>query len=115
MIKKFGLLLLMAIYFLIAYTLLEYYDITCVFLEFLKIPCPGCGMTRALVSLLNMDFVEAVKHNVVVFFMPYVFAYIFFDFKGRVHNVLLGLIGIIAGVNWLIKIILFLGGYVNVL
>lgn len=64
-------------------------------------------MTRALIALLKMDIVQAVKHNVLIFFMPYVFMYIFFDFKHRVHNVLLIIIAIIAVINWLVKIILF--------
>ena len=64
-------------------------------------------MTRALISLLKMDIVQAVKYNVLIFFMPYIFMYIFFDFKNKVHNVLLVVIAIIAMINWLVKIILF--------
>lgn len=79
-----------------------------VFLEVFGIPCLGCGITRALVSLDNGNIIEAIKYNVVIFFMPYVFTYVFFRFKSKIHNVLLVIIAIIAIINWLIKIILFL-------
>lgn len=98
-------LLLIVIYFVIAYSLLNYFNITCVFLELFKIPCPGCGMTRALVSLVRLDFYQALRHNVMVFFMPYIAAYVLFDFKHRVHIVLLNIIAVIAIINWLIKLI----------
>ena len=65
-------------------------------------------MTRALVSLLKLDIFSAVKYNVVIFFMPYVFMYVFFDFKQKIHKFLLCAIGIIAIINWIIKIILFI-------
>lgn len=33
-------------------------------------PCPGCGMTRATISLLQFDFVRAFAYNPLVFFLP---------------------------------------------
>jgi len=35
----------------------------CPFLFFLGIPCPGCGMTRALLSLLRLDFAAAFHYH----------------------------------------------------
>ncbi len=102
------LLGLMLLYFAAAYIIMDYYGITCVFLKLLNIPCPGCGMTRALLSLLRLDFWGAIKYNVVIFFMPYIFMYIFFDFKKKIHTVLLSAVAILAIVNWIIKIILFI-------
>ena len=104
--KKIWLLLLLIVYFSIAYALMNYYGIPCVFIRLFGIPCPGCGMTRALFSVLRFDFIQALKYNVVIFFMPYVFLYLFFDFKHKVHKYLLGLIAIVALINWLIKIII---------
>ncbi len=104
--KKIWLLLLLIVYFSIAYALMNYYGIPCVFIRLFGIPCPGCGMTRALFSVLRFDFVQALKYNVVIFFMPYVFLYLFCDFKHKVHKYLLGLIAIVALINWLIKIII---------
>ncbi len=108
MLKKIWLAVLLIIYFFIAYTLLDYFDTTCIFLKFTGIPCPGCGMTRALISVLNMDIIGAIKNNIVIFFMPYIFIYIFSDFKSKVHNILLIIIAVIAIINWLFKIYLFI-------
>lgn len=104
--NKICIAIILVIYFTIAYLVMGYYNITCVFLELFGIPCPGCGMTRALVALTRFDFYSAIKYNVVIFFMPYVFIYIFFDYKHKIHNILLCLIAVVAVVNWIIKIIL---------
>ena len=106
--KKAGLFLLLAAYFTVAYALMGKYNITCVFLETFGVPCPGCGMTRAVKSLLRLDFISAIKYNVVVFFMPYVFAYVFFDFKSRIHSHILTVIAAVAIINWIIKIVLYM-------
>ena len=98
-----GLLLIVA-YFALAYSLLDYFGITCVFLELFGFPCPGCGMTRALKALVRLDFRQAIRHNAVIFFMPYVVAYVLFDFKHKVHMVLLNVIAGIAIINWIIKL-----------
>lgn len=103
--RRLAVLLLMAAYFAAAYCLLDRFGITCVFLELFGVPCPGCGMTRALRALVRLDFRQAVRHNVVIFFMPYVAAYLLFDFKHKVHIVLLNVIAGIAIINWLIKLL----------
>ena len=106
--KKIILLLLLGTYFFVAYSLMGYFGISCVFLEFLKIPCPGCGMTRAFLSLIKLDFYSAVRYNICIFFMPYIFSYVFFDFKHKVHNILLGVVASVAIINWVAKIILYI-------
>ncbi len=108
MANKIRLLLLISVHFIVVYVIFDYYDISCVFLEITGIPCLGCGMTRAVLSIVRLDFVQAFKDNVVIFFMPYIGMYILFDFKHRIHKVLLLMIVMIAIVNWLIKIILFI-------
>ena len=103
-----GLLLLgLAAYFAAALLLMRYFDIPCVFRKFLGIPCPGCGMTRALLCLLRLDLAGAARHNAVIFFMPYVFLYILFDWKHRVHKLILAGIAGIAIIQWIIKLILY--------
>ena len=97
----FGFLL---VYFGLAYFVLNRFGITCVFRSFLGIPCPGCGMTRAAIGLLRLDFAGAWCYNPLIFVMPYVFLYLFCDWKAKIHKYILLLIGILALINWVIHI-----------
>ena len=42
----------------------------CPFLSLTGIPCPGCGMTRALCHLLQGNFRVAFSYNPLVFVLP---------------------------------------------
>lgn len=50
----------------------------CVFYKVMGLPCPGCGGTRALVSLFKLDFVSSFLYNPSVLYL--VFAYLEFMF-----------------------------------
>ena len=43
--------------------LLSFFDIGCPFYYFLHIPCPTCGVTRALLALLRLDFKAYFNYN----------------------------------------------------
>ncbi len=47
-----------------------YLTIQCPIKFFTGICCPGCGMTRALLSILRLDFEAAVHYHPAVFIMP---------------------------------------------
>lgn len=100
----------MLLYFTVVYILFNFFGITCVFREITGLPCPGCGMTRAALSLMKFDIVNAAKYNITVFFMPYVFIYMFFDFRGKAHNYIMAGIAFVAILNWLLKIIMLFRG-----
>lgn len=108
--KKICLLLLFIAYFGIAYFVMGRLEISCVFKAIIGIPCPGCGMTRALFALLRGDISAAFKYNAVIFLMPYVFWYLFFGNKRRIHKLLLLIVALVAAVNWVIHIIFYIGG-----
>ena len=86
---------------------MHYLNITCVFFKIFGIPCPGCGMTRAFLSLLKLDFYSAAKYNILIFFMPYVFMYVFFDFKHKIHNKIMIGIALFAIINWVLKLTMY--------
>ena len=39
----------------------------CAFKELIGIPCPGCGITRALLSLICLDFKSALQYNPMIY------------------------------------------------
>ena len=53
----------LALYCTISYLL----HIPCPILWFTGISCPGCGITRALISVCKLDFVKAVYYNPSIF------------------------------------------------
>ena len=103
--RRLMLLLGMIVYFALAFTVMERTGIGCVFLYFLGIPCPGCGMTRALRALLRLDLAAAFAFHPLIFAMPYVFCYLFLPMEGRIHRRILTLIGIVGVINWVYRII----------
>lgn len=58
--------------------------IRCPFLSLLEFPCPGCGMTRAFVSLLRCDPAKAFSYNPRFIVVPILYAYFIFD--GRIFG-----------------------------
>ena len=49
----------------ISYYLIKIKEITipCFFKYLTNIPCPGCGLTRSFISILNLDLISAIKYN----------------------------------------------------
>ncbi len=50
----------------ISYYLIKIKEITvpCFFKYLTSIPCPGCGLTRSFISILNLDLISAIKYNI---------------------------------------------------
>ena len=53
----------------IYFVLIAIFDITCPIRYITKVPCPTCGITRAMMSLIRLDFKGYVEYNVMAFFM----------------------------------------------
>lgn len=69
------------------------------------IPCPGCGMTRAAVALVTLDFAQALYYHPMIFALP-VFAVLFLwaRYKGKSGNWILGFACVCLIVTYLIRI-----------
>jgi len=62
--------LLITVAVLVAYLALVFVlPMKCPFLWLAGISCPGCGITRALVSLCKLDFAAAWYYNPVIFYL----------------------------------------------
>lgn len=79
-------------------------DIPCLYREYFGFVCPGCGMTRALFSALQLDFVSAFNYHPMFWSVPVVFLFLYLDggvFKNKKANhIILGLIGVGFLINW---------------
>ncbi len=104
-----NILVLFAVALLAAlYIFLDHIQFGCIFQRFLHIPCPGCGMTRAVKALCALDFKTAFSYHPMVLSLPLVAGYILkngrlFHHKGLNASVL-GLIGAGFIINYIIKL-----------
>lgn len=84
------------------------FHIPCPFKAIFSIPCPGCGMTRAYLSLLSFDFVKALEYNPMFWSVPVLLVFYFFDgrvFKKNWINAFV-LCSVLAGffLSWIIRL-----------
>ena len=71
-------------------------DLTCPLLYFFHIPCPGCGMSRAMMALLRLDFRAAFTFHPMVWSLPLLPPALFLEGKitpyPLINRLLIGLI-----------------------
>lgn len=74
----------------LAYLVLIILDASCFIRLISGIYCPFCGMTRATISLLFLNFPLAIQYNPMVFSLPLLLLYFLYDgkpFKNKIINV----------------------------
>lgn len=85
--------------------LMYIFKIPCIILSVTGIPCFGCGMTRALVAALKLDFTSAFSYHGMFWSLPILYLMFLFDgkiFKNKVANALIMAIILIGFViNWI--------------
>lgn len=56
--------------------------IACIFYELTGLYCPGCGITRACLSIMKLDFYQAFRYNPIIFIdLPIIIITSIIDFK----------------------------------
>ncbi len=64
--------------------LIYFSGIQCVFIRLFNTQCPGCGMTRALICALRLDFKAAFSYHAMFWSVPLL--YIAFLFDGKLFS-----------------------------
>ena len=90
-------------------------DLPCLFRYFFSIPCPGCGMTRAWLAALRLDFPAAFRWHPMFWSIPLLAVYIVYDGKlfpnKAVNRLFWGTIFAGIPVVYLARLFGFLGGF----
>lgn len=60
--------------------------IGCPILYVTGIPCPGCGMSRACLKLLQLDFTGAFHYHPLCFILPIIAPFLLLRFYGKVSD-----------------------------
>lgn len=83
--------------------------ISCLYQHLFGVCCPGCGMTRALLAALRLDFKTAFSYHPMFWSVPLLYLYFWLDngiFLRRSWNTIL-LCGIGVGflINWIVNLL----------
>ncbi len=80
----------------------------CPILRLTGLPCPGCGMTRALLAAIHLDFPRALAMHPMFWSVPVLLVCFWLDgklFPRRWMNIAFYvLLGLGFGINWLWKL-----------
>lgn len=59
------------------------WGVPCVIYEITGFRCPGCGITHMCVAIMQGDFILAMRHNVVLFFLSPILVLVLGDYLIR--------------------------------
>lgn len=85
-------------------------EIGCVFRYFLGVPCPGCGMSRAWISLFSGDIPSAFRYHFMFFTAPLALLLIPYDWKPFRSDAGNTALYLLLGAGFLVRWILNLTG-----
>lgn len=111
MLKKIKILIFAILFLIVGFISMWYLNISipCVYYELTGIYCPGCGMTRAFLSLLKLDFYQALRYNAFSIIVAVLLAlYIFGAIYGWLFNKINFMEKKIPSLAWIIFIVALL-------
>lgn len=88
-IKNFKIKLIATVAVAGIFILIYFLDVPCLIQTTLGIPCISCGLTRAWLSALSLDFSSAFAFHPMFWAVPVLYLYILFDaklFKNTIIN-----------------------------
>ena len=75
--KKRTIIILIIIVICILFSIFFHPFIPCIFHEITGLHCPGCGLTRMIISIVKLDFYQAFRYNPLLFILfPFAFTLI---------------------------------------
>ncbi|MBP3921237.1 MAG: DUF2752 domain-containing protein [Bacilli bacterium] len=90
-ILKVILIIIITIIFLYTYKYLNkiyHIGIPCIFHKITNLYCPGCGITRAIFSLMQLDIKEAIKYNpLFIILLPFLITYLIIYINYYIKNI----------------------------
>ena len=85
------------------------FAVSCPFLAWTGLPCPTCGMTRAWIAALQLDFQTAFAYHPLFWTVPILYLYFLYDgklCKAKWCNVMLYVVlGTAFAVHWVIRLL----------
>ena len=118
--KPTKLPLKLSLFGLFALVLVLWYvlDLPCVIRAVTGLICPGCGMSRAWLSALRLDFADALGYHPMFWSVPLLAVYILYDGKPipnkTVNNVILWLLLGAFFLCYLLRLLSFLNGALTI-
>ena len=107
-IKELKNKLILTAFYVVVLSLFWVLKLPCIYKCFLDIECIGCGMSRAYLSLLRLDFASAFSYHPMFWSVPV--AYLYFLFDGKLFGkkyldyTIMGLIVLGFVINWIVKL-----------
>lgn len=100
--------LLMTIIYILILVMVALLDIKCIFISTIGLPCPGCGMTRAIKAALRFDFIKAFSYHLMFWAVPIMYIYFLWEgrlFENKKIDKVIWIV-IIAGfiLNWILRL-----------
>ncbi len=108
-IKNFKQKMMISVFMLTYAGVLQWLHIGCPILLVTGIRCWGCGMTRALLSVLRLDFAKAFSYHMMFWSVPILYLGFLFDgkiLKNKIANLTMWIVLAVGYVgNWLFQVL----------